>query len=80
MGTFLIANLGFPNFCEVSQCLTQLMYVYIYQWIIDIRLKRNLVEVPRENSFSLSLGIEPTAFRKKHSFSKVNAAVLTKSS
>jgi hypothetical protein len=31
--------------------------IYIYQWRIDIRLKRNLVEVPRENSFSLSLGI-----------------------
>jgi hypothetical protein len=31
-------------------------YIDIYQWIIDIRLKRNLVEVPRENSFSSSEG------------------------
>jgi hypothetical protein len=32
-------------------------------------LKSNLVEVPRENSFSLSLGIKPTAFRKQHGLS-----------
>jgi hypothetical protein len=32
--------------------------MYIYQWIIDIRLKRNLVEVPRENSFSFKIAIK----------------------